>query len=224
MRPSPKTSLPPGTLDPRRSRQRMVRELRRSGITDEAVLQAMAAVPRHLFVEEALRVQAYEDIRLPIGYGQTISQPSTVALMTQCLEARPGMRVLEIGTGSGYQAAVLAVMGCRVYSMERIAGLYRATRNLLRQLSLRAIHMVQGDGTLGLPAAAPFERIIVTAGGPEIPQPLVRQLADGGILLIPVGDKPRTQRLLRVERRAGRFLTDNLGPAHFVDLVGSHGW
>ncbi len=224
MRPSPKTSLPPGTLDPRRSRQRMVRELRRSGITDEAVLQAMADVPRHLFVEEALRAQAYEDIRLPIGYGQTISQPSTVALMTQCLEARPGMRVLEIGTGSGYQAAVLAVMGCRVYSIERIAGLYRATRNLLRQLSLRAIHMVQGDGTLGLPAAAPFERIIVTAGGPEIPQPLVRQLADGGILLIPVGDKPRTQRLLRVERRAGRVLTDNLGPAHFVDLVGSHGW
>lgn len=224
MRPSPKTSLPPGTLDPRRSRQRMVRELRRSGITDEAVLQAMADVPRHLFVEEALRVQAYEDIRLPIGYGQTISQPSTVALMTQCLEARPGMRVLEIGTGSGYQAAVLAVMGCRVYSIERIAGLYRATRNLLRQLSLRAIHMVQGDGTLGLPAAAPFERIIVTAGGPEIPRPLVRQLADGGILLIPVGDKPRTQRLLRVERRAGRVLTDNLGPAHFVDLVGSHGW
>lgn len=224
MRPSPKTSLPPGTLDPRRSRQRMVRELRRSGITDEAVLQAMADVPRHLFVEEALRAQAYEDIRLPIGYGQTISQPSTVALMTQCLEARPGMRVLEIGTGSGYQAAVLAVMGCRVYSIERIAGLYRATRNLLRQLSLRAIHMVQGDGTLGLPAAAPFERIIVTAGGPEIPRPLVRQLADGGILLIPVGDKPRTQRLLRVERRAGRVLTDNLGPAHFVDLVGSHGW
>ena len=224
MRQSPKTSLPPGTLDPRRSRQRMVRELRRSGITDEAVLQAMADVPRHLFVEEALRAQAYEDIRLPIGYGQTISQPSTVALMTQCLEARPGMRVLEIGTGSGYQAAVLAVMGCRVYSIERIAGLYRATRNLLRQLSLRAIHMVQGDGTLGLPAAAPFERIIVTAGGPEIPQPLVRQLADGGILLIPVGDKPRTQRLLRVERRAGRVLTDNLGPAHFVDLVGSHGW
>lgn len=224
MRPSPKTSLPPGTLDPRRSRQRMVRELRRSGITDEAVLQAMADVPRHLFVEEALRAQAYEDIRLPIGYGQTISQPSTVALMTQCLEARPGMRVLEIGTGSGYQAAVLAVMGCRVYSIERIAGLYRATRNLLRQLSLRAIHMVQGDGTLGLPAAAPFERIIVTAGGPEIPQPLVRQLADGGILLIPVGDKPRTQRLLRVERRAGRVLTDNLGPVHFVDLVGSHGW
>lgn len=202
----------------------MVRDLKRSGITDDAVLQAMAVVPRHLFVEEALRVQAYEDIRLPIGYGQTLSQPSTVALMTQRLEVLPGMRVLEIGTGSGYQAAVLAVMGCRVYSIERIAGLYRATRNLLRQLSLRAIHMVQGDGTLGLPTAAPFERIIVTAGGPEIPRPLLQQLADGGILLIPVGDKPRTQRLLRVQRRAGRFLTDNLGPATFVDLVGSHGW
>ncbi len=211
-------------LDPRRSRQRMVQELRRSGITDEAVLQAMAGVPRHLFVEEALRVQAYEDIRLPIGYGQTISQPSTVALMTQNLEVRPGMRVLEIGTGSGYQAAVLAVMGCRVYTVERIAELYHATRNLLQQLSLRAIYMVRGDGTLGLPAAAPFERIIVTAGGPEVPQPLLQQLAEGGILLIPVGDKPRTQRLLRVHRRAGRFLTENLGPANFVDLVGSHGW
>ena len=202
----------------------MVQELKRSGITDAAVLQAMAVVPRHLFVEEALRVQAYEDIRLPIGYGQTISQPSTVALMTQRLEARPGMRVLEIGTGSGYQAAVLAVMGCRVYTIERIAELYHATRNLLQQLSLRAIYMVRGDGTLGLPAAAPFERIIVTAGGPEIPQPLLQQLAEGGILLIPVGDKPRTQRLLRVQRRAGRFLTENLGPANFVDLVGSHGW
>ena len=211
-------------LDPRRSRQRMVQELKRSGITDAAVLQAMAVVPRQLFVEEALRVQAYEDIRLPIGYGQTISQPSTVALMTQRLEARPGMRVLEIGTGSGYQAAVLAVMGCRVYTIERIAELYHATRNLLQQLSLRAIYMVRGDGTLGLPAAAPFERIIVTAGGPEIPQPLLQQLAEGGILLIPVGDKPRTQRLLRVQRRAGRFLTENLGPANFVDLVGSHGW
>lgn len=211
-------------LDPRRSRQRMVQELRRSGITDEAVLQAMAGVPRHLFVEEALRVQAYEDIRLPIGYGQTISQPSTVALMTQNLEVRPGMRVLEIGTGSGYQAAVLAVMGCRVYTVERIAELYHATRNLLQQLSLRAIYMVRGDGTLGLPAAAPFERIIVTAGGPEVPQPLLQQLAEGGILLIPVGDKPRTQRLLRVHRRAGRFFTENLGPANFVDLVGSHGW
>lgn len=224
MRPSQNSSPPPVSLDPRRSRQRMVRDLKRSGITDDAVLQAMAVVPRHLFVEEALRVQAYEDIRLPIGYGQTLSQPSTVALMTQRLEVLPGMRVLEIGTGSGYQAAVLAVMGCRVYSIERIAGLYRATRNLLRQLSLRAIHMVQGDGTLGLPTAAPFERIIVTAGGPEIPRPLLQQLADGGILLIPVGDKPRTQRLLRVQRRAGRFLTDNLGPATFVDLVGSHGW
>ena len=211
-------------LDPRRSRQRMVRELKRSGITDEAVLQAMSVVPRHLFVEEALRVQAYEDIRLPNGYGQTISQPSTVALMTQRLEARPGMRVLEIGTGSGYQAAILAVMGCRVYTIERIAELYHATRNLLQQLSLRAIYMVRGDGTLGLPAAAPFERIIVTAGGPEIPHPLLQQLAEGGILLIPVGDKPRTQRLLRVRRRAGRFLTENLGPANFVDLVGSHGW
>ena len=202
----------------------MVQELKRSGITDEAVLQAMGTVPRHLFVEEALRVQAYEDIRLPIGYGQTISQPSTVALMTQRLEARPGMRVLEIGTGSGYQAAVLAVMGCRVYTVERLAELYHVTRNLLQQLSLRAIYMVRGDGTLGLPAAAPFERIIVTAGGPEVPQPLLQQLAEGGILLIPVGDKPRTQRLLRVHRRAGRFLTENLGPANFVDLVGSHGW
>lgn len=169
-------------IDPRRLRLRMVRELAARGITDGRVLDAMSRVPRHLFVPEGLRSRAYEDCPLPIGYGQTISQPSTVALMSQMLETSPGMRVLEVGTGSGYQAAVLAAI------------------------------------------AAPFDRIIVTAGGPQIPRPLLEQLAVDGIMLIPVGARPRTQRLMRIMRRQGRLCSEDLGPAVFVDLVGDHGW
>ena len=198
-------------IDPRRLRLRMVRELAARGITDGRVLDAMSRVPRHLFVPEGLRSRAYEDCPLPIGYGQTISQPSTVALMSQMLETSPGMRVLEVGTGSGYQAAVLAAMGC-------------TARALLQQLDLRAIHMQRSDGTLGMPAAAPFDRIIVTAGGPQIPRPLLEQLAVDGIMLIPVGARPRTQRLMRIMRRQGRLCSEDLGPAVFVDLVGDHGW
>ncbi len=150
----------------------MVREqLQARGISDPAVLQAMSIVPRHLFVQEALRVQAYEDTPLPIGYGQTISQPYIVALMSQLLEVEQGMRVLEIGTGSGYQAAVLASMGCTVFTVERMRELYQNTAVLLQQLGLRGIYMQRRDGTLGMPEAAPFDRIIVTAGGPEIPNP-----------------------------------------------------
>ena len=178
-------------IDPRRLRLRMVRELAARGITDGRVLDAMSRVPRHLFVPEGLRSRAYEDCPLPIGYGQTISQPSTVALMSQMLETSPGMRVLEVGTGSGYQAAVLAAMGCTVYTVERLKELYQSARALLQQLDLRAIHMQRSDGTLGMPAAAPFDRIIVTAGGPQIPRPLLEQLAVDGIMLIPVGARPR---------------------------------
>ena len=167
-------------IDPRRLRLRMVRELAARGITDGRVLDAMSRVPRHLFVPEGLRSRAYEDCPLPIGYGQTISQPSTVALMSQMLETSPGMRVLEVGTGSGYQAAVLAAMGCTVYTVERLKELYQSARALLQQLDLRAIHMQRSDGTLGMPAAAPFDRIIVTAGGPQIPRPLLEQLAVDG--------------------------------------------
>ena len=211
-------------IDPRRLRLRMVRELAARGITDGRVLDAMSRVPRHLFVPEGLRSRAYEDCPLPIGYGQTISQPSTVALMSQMLETSPGMRVLEVGTGSGYQAAVLAAMGCTVYTVERLKELYQSARTLLQQLDLRAIHMQRSDGTLGMPAAAPFDRIIVTAGGPQIPRPLLEQLAVDGIMLIPVGARPRTQRLMRIMRRQGRLCSEDLGPAVFVDLVGDQGW
>ncbi|CAI3225570.1 Protein-L-isoaspartate O-methyltransferase (EC [Desulfovibrio diazotrophicus] len=217
--------VPQTRVDPRRLRQRMVREqLEARGITDCGVLAAMGSVPRHLFVQEALRAQAYEDTPLPIGYGQTISQPYIVALMSQLLEARRGMRVLEIGTGSGYQAAVLASMGCVVFTVERLRELYQSTAPLLRQLGLRSIHMQRRDGTLGVPEAAPFDRIIVTAGGPEVPPPLVDQLDEGGILLIPVGSRPRTQRLLRLRKTQGRVSREDLGPVIFVDLVGDHGW
>ena len=181
-------------IDPRRLRLRMVRELAARGITDGRVLDAMSRVPRHLFVPEGLRSRAYEDCPLPIG------------------------------TGSGYQAAVLAAMGCTVYTVERLKELYQSARALLQQLDLRAIHMQRSDGTLGMPAAAPFDRIIVTAGGPQIPRPLLEQLAVDGIMLIPVGARPRTQRLMRIMRRQGRLCSEDLGPAVFVDLVGDHGW
>lgn len=212
-------------VDPKRLRLRMVREqLEARGISNPAVLSAMATVPRHLFVQEALRAQAYEDTPLPIGHGQTISQPYIVALMSELLEAERGMRVLEIGTGSGYQAAVLASMGCTVFTVERLRELYQSARALLRQLGLRGIYMQRHDGTLGMPDAAPFERIIVTAGGPEIPRPLVDQLGEGGVMLIPVGARPRTQRLMRLRKERGNVRKEDLGSVIFVDLVGDHGW
>lgn len=217
-----RSPLPP--IDPVRLRERMVREqLIGRGIRDMAVLEAMRRVPRHVFVQEALRARAYEDSALPIGYGQTISQPYTVARMTELLEVRAGMRVLEIGTGSGYQAMVLATMGCSVFTIERIRELYLNTGALLRQLGMRTIHMKRDDGTLGMPEAAPFDRIIVTAGGPEVPAPLVDQLEDHGVLVIPVGEK-RAQRLLRVRRNGGAVTTEDMGSVVFVDLVGNHGW
>lgn len=194
------------------------------GVCAPDVLAAMRRVPRHLFVQEALQACAHEEQALPIGYGQTISQPSVVALMSAALELAPKMRVLEIGTGSGYQAAVLAAMGCKVYTVERIRELYAATSALLRGLGLRHVHCKRDDGTLGMPEAAPFERIIVTAGGPEIPRPLLAQLECGGIMVIPVGGTPREQRLLRVRKRVGAPLIEDLGSATFVDLVGNHGW
>lgn len=220
-----RSAQPPRAVDPRRLRERMVQEqLIRRGIQDPAVLEAMRAVPRHLFVQEALRAQAYEDTPLPIGYGQTISQPYIVARMSELLETQPGMRVLEIGTGSGYQAMVLAAMGCTVFTVERIRELYTATSALLRHLKPRGIHTKRDDGTLGMPEAAPFDRIIVTAGGPEVPLPLVEQIEDRGILVIPVGGQRRAQRLLRVRKEGGTVTTEDMGGVVFVDLVGNHGW
>ena len=207
------------------SRDRMVREqLASRGIRDPRVLKAMRMVPRHLFVEEALHGKAYEDYPLPIGYGQTISQPYIVAVMSQLLEAQPGMRVLEIGTGSGYQAAVLSEMGLEVCSVERLRDLYSRTSNLLMRLRYRKIRLKLADGTEGWPESAPFDRIIVTAGGPSVPQPLVEQLADPGLMIIPVGGERRGQQLVRVRKENGAVVRDNLERVAFVDLVGSHGW
>lgn len=209
----------------RRSREKMAHEtLARQGVTDSRVLEAMTAVPRHLFVDEALRARAYGEDALPIGYGQTISRPLAVGVMSQLLEASAGMSVLEIGTGSGYQAAVLAEMGLEVYSVERIDGLYRRTQALLRQLKYGRIRLRLADGTLGWPEKGPFDRILVTAGGPEIPEPLLEQLADPGMLLIPVGSGKRNQRLTAVRKQNGRVEAEPLMAVSFVDLVGDHGW
>lgn len=207
------------------SRERMVREqLLPRGITDPYVLEAMRTVPRHKFVEEALAAKAYEDHPLPIGHGQTISQPYVVAAMSQLLEARPGMRVLEIGTGSGYQAAVLAAMGLEVHTVERIRELYNRASGLFIKLRLMNVRLKLADGTEGWAEAAPFDRIIVTAGGPEVPAPLVEQLADPGIMVIPVGADKRNQRLVIVRKKEGQITQQTKDRVAFVDLVGSHGW
>lgn len=208
------------------SRQRMVKEqLIARGINDENVLRAMAAVPRHLFVNEALYSTAYEDRPLPIACGQTISQPYTVALMCQMLMAEKGMKVLEIGTGSGYQAAVLREMGLKVFSVERIKELYTNTKSLLTaKLGYSDMQLFLSDGTLGLDLFAPYDRIIVAAGGPSIPEALKSQLADNGIMLIPVGKEKMTQNLIRVFKIGSSCREENLGTTTFVDLIGKQGW
>lgn len=202
----------------------MVREqLEARGITNQRVLDAMRQIPRHAFVDEALQIQSYGDHPVPIGLGQTLSQPYIVGLMSSLLVVRPGMRVLEIGTGSGYQAAILAAMGADVYTVERIQQLHDVARTRLQHLRL-AVHHKLDDGTLGWPEYAPFDRILVTAGGPTIPQPLLDQLADPGIFVIPAGASRREQRLLRIFKKEGRIHQEDQGAVAFVDLIGSHGW
>src|SRR6056297_2719694 len=154
------------------------------GVKDKEVLRAMSVVPRHLFVEEALQTQAYDENSVPIGYGQTLSQPWVVALMSSLLDVHPGMRVLEIGTGSGYQAAILDAMGAEVYTVERVKPLYRSARNRLLALRYFNVRTKLDDGTMGWPDQGPFDRIIVTAGGPKVPVPLIQQLAEPGTMLI----------------------------------------
>ncbi len=212
-------------IDPKYRRERMVREqLEARGIRDQDVLRAMRTVPRHLFVQEALASQAYDDRPQPIGQGQTISQPYIVALMTELLQVKPGMKVLEIGTGSGYQAAVLAEMGVEVYTIERVRELHLAARKLLFELKYFRIKLKLDDGTLGWPEEAPFDRILVTAGGPEIPKPLVDQLADPGRLLMPVGERRRNQELVLLIKENGALREERKGGVLFVDLVGQHAW
>ena len=193
------------------------------GIKDAKVLLAMRKVPRHRFVEEALISQAYGDYPLPIGEKQTISQPYIVALMTEALELRGAERVLEIGTGSGYQTAILAELAEKVYSIERMYPLSVKARRLLDELGYLNVVLKVGDGTLGWKEEAPFDAVIVTAGSPDVPQPLVDQLTVGGRLVIPVGDR-YSQSLVRVARAKEGIRKSDLGGCRFVNLVGQHGW
>lgn len=212
-------------IDPRRTREKMVRsQIEARGVTDQEVLRAMRKVPRHLFVDEALQAQAYEDHALPIGHGQTISQPYIVALMSSILKVQPGMKVLEIGTGSGYQAAVLAEMGADVYTVERIKPLYQKARKLFSTLGYHYVKTKLDDGTMGWPEKALYDRILVTAGGPDVPEALVQQLADPGIFVMPVGETRRNQTLTRLILQNKEIRTDSLGKVAFVDLVGRYGW
>jgi protein-L-isoaspartate(D-aspartate) O-methyltransferase len=201
-----------------RTRARMVQRLREQGIRDERVLAAMAAVPRHLFVEEALASRAYEDTALPIGFGQTISQPYVVARMTELLiKNQVPQKLLEVGTGCGYQAAVLAHVFPEVYSIERIKGLLeRARRNLLT-LRLKNLRLAHGDGYAGLESAAPFQAIIVAAAAPRMPEALLRQLAPGGRMVLPLVSGGG-QRLMLVERNGRGFVESELDAVRFVPM------
>ncbi len=193
------------------------------GIHDRATLEAMLTVPRHLFVDDALRTRAYGDYPLPIAAGQTISQPYIVALMTQALALTGDERVLEVGTGSGYQAAVLSRMCQRVYTVERINQLLAAARKIFDKLCYYNIIAKLDDGTTGWRQEAPYDAIIITAGGPEIPPPLVDQLADGGRLIIPVGGQ-ELQELQLITKTTEGIVIDRLEKVRFVDLIGKHGW
>ncbi|MFO7558316.1 MAG: protein-L-isoaspartate(D-aspartate) O-methyltransferase [Desulfobacterales bacterium] len=207
-----------------RQREDMVRrQIERRGIDDENVLRAMRRVPRHLFVSEALRDQAYGDFPLPIGEQQTISQPYIVAEMTKALEPKKDDRVLEIGTGSGYQAAVLADIVYRVYTIERKHSLFIKARKIFDRLKYHNIVTRYSDGTSGWKEESPFDSIIVTAGAPEIPAVLVNQLAIGGRMVIPVGDR-HSQDLVKIYRNENGIRKISLGGCRFVKLVGEYGW
>ena len=203
-----------------RTRARMVERLREQGIADARVLEAMAAVPRHLFVEEALASRAYEDTALPIGFGQTISQPFVVARMIEVLmQGRDLGKVLEVGTGCGYQAAVLAQLATEVYSVERIRELQERARANLRELRLRNLRLAYADGASGIEKAAPFDSIIVAAAAPEMPQALLQQLARGGKMILPLREgRADAQRLVLVERSRLGLTETALDPVRFVPL------
>jgi protein-L-isoaspartate(D-aspartate) O-methyltransferase len=205
-------------------RSELVRHLRNRGIADERVLAAMSIVPREAFVPEALRERAYEDHALPIGLEQTISQPFTVAYMCEALQLRGHETVLEIGTGSGYGAAVLSRLVSWVYTIERLPELAEQARRRTRRLGFHNVEVRVGDGSLGWPDAAPFDAIIVTAGAEHCPAAYRDQLAEGGRIVIPVGPVPRRQTLVRYTLRHGELLTESLGDFAFVPLIGADAW
>src|SRR3954468_1723766 len=198
-------------------------QLRGRGIRDERVLRVMEKVPRHRFVSPQLQASAYDDNPLPIGEGQTISQPFIVAYMLEALQIAPETRVLEIGTGTGYQAALLAALASRVCTIERVAPLYMAAKENLQRLGYSNVEVIHGDGTRGLPEYAPFDRIIVAAAAPDVPSPLFEQLAEGGRMILPVGT-PDMQDLLLVRKQNGLPLTQQLEGCRFVPLLGDRGF
>jgi protein-L-isoaspartate(D-aspartate) O-methyltransferase len=207
------------------SREKMIELLRgHYKIKDERVLDAMFAVPRHFFVPNALKAQAYKDNALPIAANQTISQPFIVARMTELLELASGAKVLEIGAGSGYQTAILARLAEKVFAIERIPQLAKEAHERLQTLNVKNVIMTCADGTGGWEAHAPYDAILVAAGSPEIPEPLLRQLKIGGKLVLPVGQDQKTQHLIRVTRTQTGFDTADFGACAFVPLIGEHGW
>lgn len=203
-------------------RNKLVKKLREKGIFDERVLDAIGKVPRHAFFDDALLNHAYEDKAFPIGEGQTISQPYTVAFQTEKLKIQPGDKVLEIGTGSGYQAAILVEMGAKVYTIEYNRKLFERTRHFLPLLGYNP-YFFYGDGSKGIPAKAPYNKIIVTAGAPVVPSALTDQLDEGGILLIPVGDREK-QKMLRITKVKGTLKKEEFDFFAFVPLLGEQGW
>jgi protein-L-isoaspartate(D-aspartate) O-methyltransferase len=203
----------------------MVKRLREHyKIQDERVLDVMNRLPRHLFVPEAIKHQAYKDNALPIASNQTISQPFIVARMTELLQPTPTARILEIGAGSGYQTAVLACLAGKIFAIERIPVLATEAQNRLQRLGFRNVTLRCADGTNGWEVYAPYDGILVAAGGPEVPPPLLQQLKSGGRLVIPIGQDPKNQTLIRVTRAPNGFHTEDFGACSFVPLIGDHGW
>jgi len=201
-------------------RQQLVALLRSKGIDNERVLAAMARIPRHAFLESSFEEFAYQDVAFPIAAGQTISQPYTVAVQSSALGLPEGAKILEIGTGSGYQAAVLEELGYKVFTIERQKALFDFSKRLLSELGMRRITQKFGDGYKGLPAFAPFDGILITAAAPELPSELLEQLAPGGVLVVPVGDVESEQRMLRVRRRSdGTWDHEDLGSFRFVPML-----
>ncbi|WP_413774362.1 protein-L-isoaspartate(D-aspartate) O-methyltransferase [Marinobacter sp. AN1] len=202
----------------RRTRLRLIQRLREAGIRDERVLGVMEEIPRHIFLDEALAHRAYEDTALPIGYSQTLSQPYIVARMTEVLMSASPKKVLELGTGSGYQTAILARLGDEVYSVERIKPLQDKARERMHLLKMRNVMLRLADGPMGWPEHAPYDGIIVTAAPRVVPQELLDQLADGGVMVIPVGEEH--QMLVRITRDGDQFHTEDIEPVRFVPLLG----
>jgi protein-L-isoaspartate(D-aspartate) O-methyltransferase len=204
-------------------KENLIKELIQQGIRDEKVLDAIRNVPRELFVPEVLRHQTYKNIALPIGKGQTISQPLTVAIMTEALKVERGMKVLEIGTGSGYQAAILHYLGAKVYTIERDFDLFKEARERFNSLGLK-IATLCGDGTIGWKEFSPYDGIIVTAAAPDIPKPLKEQLAIGGRLVIPVGSKSTQIMHILTKKSENEFELEKIPAFQFVPLIGLEGW